>query len=105
MYFRPARNPACRTPFTWTTGVHLVASWKYNLAMDAETGERPRPEALEQKATTNRLERAKLAAEIAKLNQEITRLRSENSAWGTISRNAWPVASGVLTVVISIIAL
>ena len=47
------------------------------------------------------LQHTKLAKEVGKLEQEIERLRSENTVWGTLSRNIWPLLSGLLTLSVS----
>jgi hypothetical protein len=45
----------------------------------------------------------KVNLEIAKLNEEIEQLRSANTWYATLGRNIWPIASGILTIAISII--
>jgi uncharacterized protein YjbI with pentapeptide repeats len=67
--------------------------------MSEETGA-PSPPTADEK-----LQHTKLAKEVGKLEQEIERLRSENTVWGTLSRNIWPLLSGLVTLSVSIASL
>jgi uncharacterized protein YjbI with pentapeptide repeats len=89
----------------------------YNRAMNRKAAQKHAPQpaqssgrtasaaAAAEEPTSDGMEHEKLAAEIAKLKEEITKLRSENSLWGALTRNAWPLVSGVLTITVSFVAL
>ena len=51
------------------------------------------------------LENLKLRAEIEKLTAETSRLRSETSPFGSIARLAWPLVSGIVSLVVSLVSL
>lgn len=53
-------------------------------------------------AKKDALEAKKLQNEVLKLKEEVRQLHSGNSTWGAVSRNIWPIVSGLASVAISI---